>query len=153
MLELWKNPIRSAEENLAIADGEITRLRQHLKMYEAECSGLREAGFENAQDLFTSYEGLRQQLATLTEQRDALLRSADYWKAEHLAGNEIIKKLTEQRDMAVSALSDLELCANTLVFCYHRNHGNFAGALISLEGCAKQARSTIAAIQSSEVKG
>ena len=38
---------------------EIARLRQHLKMYEAECSGLREAGFENAQDLFTSYEGLR----------------------------------------------------------------------------------------------
>jgi CHASE3 domain sensor protein len=47
---------------------------------------------------------LRQQVATLTEQRDALLRSADYWKAEHLAGNEVIKKLTEQRDMAVEAL-------------------------------------------------
>jgi len=59
-------------------DPEAAQLRQHLKLYEAECSGLREAGFENAQDLFTSYEGLRQQVATLTEQRDMAVEALEH---------------------------------------------------------------------------
>ena len=57
----WEDHLDKIIKERKEGEAEIARLRQHLKMYEAECSSLREAGFENAQDLFTSYEGLRRQ--------------------------------------------------------------------------------------------
>jgi len=77
---------------------------------------------------------LRQQVATLTEQRDALLRSADYWKAEHLAGNEVIKKLTEQRDELKCLLEEAEYYVSS------------PSLIVEIE-------EALAAIQSSEVAG
>lgn len=40
-------------------------LEEQLELYAAENSSLRAAGFENAQDLFTSYQGLEKQLAAV----------------------------------------------------------------------------------------
>ena len=169
MLELWKNPIRSAEENLAIADGEINRLRQHLKMYEAECSSLRAAGFENAQDLYTSYEGLRQQLATLTEQRDQLL--ADEKESE--AVRDRLAKLLSETAIALKGeeealtrhswhdLPVLALAAKVEAELMKQQRDTAVEALESAKdslwhfGCDRAAREeekTLAAIQSSEVK-
>ena len=81
---------------------EITRLREHLRMYEAECSGLRAAGFENAQDLFTSYEGVRQQLEAAKAERDnageaiEFLRNELYVARTDLAARDlVIKQLRE----------------------------------------------------------
>lgn len=48
-------------------------LEEQLELYAAENSALREAGFENAQDLFTSYQGLEKQLAA-AQAREQQLR-------------------------------------------------------------------------------
>ena len=69
----WEDHLDKIIKERKEGEAEITRLPHHLKMYEAECSGLREAGFENAQDLFTSYEGLRQQRDMLMNQLNVVV--------------------------------------------------------------------------------
>jgi ubiquinone biosynthesis protein Coq4 len=58
-------------------EADLKQLREHLRMYEVECSGLRAAGFENAQDLFTSYEGVRQKLEAAKAEIEHLKQSRE----------------------------------------------------------------------------
>ena len=50
-----------SEYGIALAD-ELDRLRAENKLYAAEMSAAREAGFETAQDVYTSYVGVTEQL-------------------------------------------------------------------------------------------
>ena len=50
-----------SEYGIALAD-ELDRLRAENKLYAAEMSAAREVGFETAQDVYTSYVGVTEQL-------------------------------------------------------------------------------------------
>ena len=78
---------------------EITRLREHLRMYEAECAGLRAAGFENAQDLFTSYEGVRQKLEAEKAQHEA-------WEQESLQQEAELRRELAARDLVIKQMRE-----------------------------------------------
>jgi DNA repair exonuclease SbcCD ATPase subunit len=43
MLKLWMSPLRPVEENLEVADGEITRLRAELEAAKAEIEHLKQS--------------------------------------------------------------------------------------------------------------
>lgn len=60
MGDSW-NPVFTADQVIAARKP----LEEQLELYAAENSSLRAAGFENAQDLFTSYQGLEKQLAAV----------------------------------------------------------------------------------------
>jgi len=127
-----------ADVLMSEAADEITRLRQQVsELTTTQCTApWRDS--PPCSGITRATEGLAQQVANLTEQRAALLRSADFWKAEHLAGNEIIKKLTEQRDMAVEVLDKLARLGNGV--CYGNSDGNII------------AQKALAAIQSSKIE-
>ena len=62
---------------------ENNELRQQLALYAAENSGLRAAGFENGQDLLTSYQGLEQQLAACQAREQQLWDAFQTYIDEH----------------------------------------------------------------------
>lgn len=83
---------------------ECRELRQQLALYSAENSGLHEAGFENGQDLLTSYQGIVQQLADLTERYEcntaimnARTERMNGLNKQLAAAQEEITRLKEQR--------------------------------------------------------
>jgi hypothetical protein len=50
-------------DNMAFMDQKVAALEAELKLYRAEMSEAREAGFESASDIYTSYVGVKERLA------------------------------------------------------------------------------------------
>jgi len=67
MLELWTNPIRSAEENLAIAQGEITQLRQQLATQKAYYESVFEDGAKRIRSLTENLDVAVEALSEIVE--------------------------------------------------------------------------------------
>ena len=52
-------------------------------------------------------------------------------------------RLEAKVDRLAEALKDLEVCANTIGYCYTRNTGNFAAALRELRESAERSRDAL----------
>jgi hypothetical protein len=60
----------------------------------------------------------------------------------HLGGDEH-DALVDERDRLREALHHLNVCANTLDYCYFRNPGKFSAALSDLRNSADKARAAL----------
>ena len=81
-------------------------------------------------------EKAESQLAALRAEREAIC-------AEALKYADKSGRLEAKVDRLAEALKDLEVCANTIGFCYTRNPGNFAAALRELRESAERSRDAL----------
>lgn len=72
MLKPWMNPLRTAEENLEIADGEIERLQHNLQVTEQTKDSYAELAAQRLEEIERLRKERDELLAALVNSRDAL---------------------------------------------------------------------------------
>ena len=100
-------------------EGAVTALRTMLREY----------ALANMEPLIAEIKGMR-------TEREVIV-------AEALRYVDKSGSLEAKVDRLAEALKDLEVCANTIGFCYTRNPGNFAVALRELRESAERSRDAL----------